>query len=97
MQLSERLDRQTLDQIETIDEREKVQYTTSIERIGIAKGLEKGVVIGRVDGASGLLRRQLECRFGVLSEWALAALREGVASQCNRIVPTLLPWCFCSA
>ena len=59
-----------MDQIETIEEGEKVQYITSVERIGMARGMEKGVVIG----ASGLLRRLLEHRFGVLPGWALEQL-----------------------
>jgi hypothetical protein len=78
MQLPEWLNRQILDQIETIEEGEKVQYITSVERIGMEKGevigMEKGVVMGVVIGASGLLRRQLERRFGVLPEWALEQL-----------------------
>ncbi len=35
-----------IDGIETIEEREKMQYVTSVERIGIAKGR----VVGRVEG-----------------------------------------------
>jgi hypothetical protein len=66
MQLPEWLNHQILDQIETIEEGEKVQYITSVERIG----MEKGVVIG----ASGLMRRLLEHRFGVLPGWALEQL-----------------------
>ena len=92
MQLPEWLNRQILDQIETIEEGKKVQYITSVERIGMARGevigvekgevigMEKGVVIGVVIGRAGLLRRQLECRFGVLPEWALGAL-SGASEQ----------------
>ena len=79
MQLPEWLNRQILDQIETIEEGEKVQYITSVERIGIEKGVVigrvEGRVEGRVDGASGLLRRQVERRFGVLPVWAMEQLR----------------------
>ena len=75
MQLPEWLNRQILDQIETIEEGEKVQYITSVERIGIEKGVVIGRVEGRVDGASGLLRRLLEHRFGVLPVWAVEQLR----------------------
>ncbi|MFZ4526649.1 MAG: cytosolic protein, partial [Chlorobium sp.] len=81
MQLPAWLNHQILDQIETIEEGNKVQYITSVERIGMARGevigiekgvvigVEKGVVIGVVIGASGLLRRQLQRRFGVLPGW----------------------------
>ena len=59
-----------IDGIETIEEREKMQYVTSVERIGIAKGRVVGRVEGRVEGEARILKRQLERRFGVLPEWA---------------------------
>ena len=49
-------------EIETIEETNKMQYITSIERIGIAKGESK------------LLTRQLERRFGALPAWATEKL-----------------------
>ena len=63
-----------------------MQYITSVERIGIAKGrlegrLEgrvggrlEGRVEGRVEGESKLLRKQLEHRFGDLPNWAINKL-----------------------
>ena len=48
-------------ELETIEEKEKVQYITSVERIGIAWG--------RVEGEYRLLKRLLEHRFGVLPHW----------------------------
>ena len=62
MQLPEWLNSQVWQELETIEEREKMQYVTSVERIGIAKGMAKG--------KSSLLTRLLERRFGVLPEWA---------------------------
>ncbi len=56
--------------LKTIEEREKVQYITSIERMGIAEGMAKG----RVEGGSRLLGRQLERRFGALPQWATEKL-----------------------
>ena len=47
-----------------------MQYVTSVERIGIAKGRVVGRVEGRVEGEARILKRQLERRFGVLPEWA---------------------------
>ena len=65
---------QVWQELETIEEKEKVQYITSVERIGIAKGIakgrEEGIATGRVEGESRILRRQLERRFGVLPQWA---------------------------
>jgi hypothetical protein len=62
MKLPEWIDQQVWHAIETIEESEKMQYITSVERIGIAKG--------RLEGESKLLRKQLERRFGVLPAWA---------------------------
>ncbi len=65
MQLPEWLNNKVWQELETIEEREKVQYITSVERIGIAKGR----VEGRVEGESRLLKRLLERRFGPLPQW----------------------------
>ena len=70
MKLPPWLNRQVFDEIETIEEREKVEYITSVERIGLARGMAKG----RVEGQTRLLKRQLERRFGVLPEWATGKL-----------------------
>jgi len=58
----------------TIEETEKIQYITSVERIGIAKGRLEGRVEGRLEGESKLLRKQLEHRFGDLPNWAINKL-----------------------
>ena len=62
MQLPEWLNQQIWQELETIEERKKMQYITSVERIGIAKG--------RIEGESRLLKRLLERRFGLLPQWA---------------------------
>ncbi len=66
MQLPEWLNNKVWQELETIEEKEKVQYITSVERIGIAKG--------RVEGESSLLKKLLEHRFGVLPQWATEQL-----------------------
>ena len=76
MKLPEWLDQQVWHEIETIEEREKMQYITSVERIGIAKGRLEGRVEGRVEGESRLLKKQLERRFGVLPTWATDKLND---------------------
>jgi len=81
MQLPEWLNSQVWQELETIEESKKVQYITSVERIGIAKGIAKGRVEGRVEGVSRLLRRQLERRFGVLPEWASEQLTRASEQQ----------------
>ena len=85
MQLPEWLNSQVWQELETIEESKKVQYITSVERIGMAKGIAKGRiegrVEGRVEGVSRLLRRQLERRFGVLPEWASDQLTRASEQQ----------------
>ena len=93
MQLPEWLNNQVWQELETIEENKKVQYITSVERIGIAKGMatgmatgmakgvEKGRVEGRVEGQSRLLRRLLERRFGVLPSWATEQLANASEEQ----------------
>jgi len=71
--MPEWLNRRVWQELETIEEKEKVQYITSVERIGIAKGIakgrEEGIAKDRVEGESRLLKRLLEHRFGVLPHW----------------------------
>lgn len=85
MQLPEWLDSQVWQELETIEESKKVQYITSVERIGIAKGMAtgmaKGVEKGRVEGESRLLRRLLERRFGVLPLWVSEQLANASEQQ----------------
>ena len=54
MQLPELLNNKVWQELETIEEREKMQYITSVERIGMARGEAR------------ILKRLLEHRFGVL-------------------------------
>ena len=68
------LDTKVWKEIETIEEIEKMQYITSIERIGIAKGITQGITQGIAKGESKLLTRQLERRFGALPAWATEKL-----------------------
>ena len=74
MQLPEWLNNKVWQELETIEEREKVQYISSVERIGMAKGLAKGVAKGVAKGKSSLLEKQLEYRFGVLPQWVFEQL-----------------------
>jgi len=70
MQLPEWLNNKVWQELETIEEKEKVQYITSVERIGIAKGR----IEGHVEGESSLLKKLLEHRFGMLPQWATEQL-----------------------
>ena len=75
------LDTKVWKEIETIEEIEKMQYITSIERIGIAKGQVEGIAKGRVEGETKLLKRQLERRFGALPAWATEKLSNASESS----------------
>ena len=70
MKLPESLGQQLWQEIETIEESAKMQYITSVEKLGIAKGR----LVGRVEGESRLLRKQLERRFGPLPTWVINKL-----------------------
>lgn len=64
MRLPADLERELWQDIEAFEERAKMRYVTSVERIGLEKGLEKG----RQEGEARTLLRQLERRFGPVSE-----------------------------
>ena len=79
MRLPEQLKRSLWHNIEVLEEQEKMRYVTSVEQIGI----EKGLLLGRLEGEqSGIakgeayaLRRLLQKRFGPLSDDVLARLQ----------------------
>ena len=87
MRLPEQLKRSLWHNIEVLEEQEKMRYVTSVEQIGIEKGLlqgmQRGLMQGRAEGRlegeqSGeakALRRLLQKRFGPLSEDVLARLQ----------------------
>ncbi|PXX78006.1 cytosolic protein [Rivihabitans pingtungensis] len=91
MRLPEQLKRSLWHNIEVLEEQEKMRYVTSVEQIGIEKGLlqgmqqgmQRGLMQGRLEGEqSGIakgeayaLRRLLQKRFGPLSEDVLARLQ----------------------
>ncbi len=69
MRLPAALEQQLWLEIGAIEESEKMQYVTSVERIGIAKGLQEGRQEGLLQGEAKLLRKLLERRFGDLPVW----------------------------
>ena len=69
MKLPEELEQKLWHEIETIEENEKMQYVTSVERMAIARGFAEGVVQGVVQGEAKMLRKLLEHRFGDLPAW----------------------------
>lgn len=59
-------------ELQQYEEQQVMRYVTSVERIGIKKGLQQGLQQGEIR----ILRRQLTRRFGELPTWAETRLRE---------------------
>ena len=78
MRLPEQLKRSLWHNIEVLEEQEKMRYVTSVEQIGIEKGMlqgmQQGLTQGRAEGAAYALRRLLQKRFGPLPEDVLTRL-----------------------
>ena len=75
MRLPEQLKHSLWHNIEVLEEQEKMRYVTSVEQIGIEKGLLQGMQRGRAEGEAYALRRLLQKRFGPLSDDVLARLQ----------------------
>ena len=65
-------------------------YITSVERIGIRKGIEQGRQEGIQQGKSLVLRRQLARRFGVLPLWVEERLARADRESLERWAERLL-------
>ncbi|EIC23714.1 DUF4351 domain-containing protein [Thiorhodovibrio frisius] len=68
MQLPKDLEHQLWQQLETLERNTQMRYVTSVERIGIEKGLQQG--------AADVLLRQMERRFGPLDDGTRARIAE---------------------
>ena len=77
MRLPEELEQQLWQEIEILEENEKMQYVTSVERIGIAKGRQKGLLEGEAE----MLGLVLNHRFGELSDAVVNRLRHASEDQ----------------
>lgn len=71
LELPEGLEKQLWTELHTFEEHTAMPYVTSVERLGIQKGLQQGLQ----QEAAALLRRLLTRRFGALPEWVEARLR----------------------
>ncbi len=74
------LDEQFWVEVSNFEENQEMQYITSVERIGEAKGRLIGIQIGRQEGEQKgevkMLTRQLQRRFGTLPPWASQKIAE---------------------
>lgn len=73
MHLPKDLERQLWQQLEAFERNNKMPYVTSVERIGIEKGLQQG--------AAGVLLRLLERRFGPIDEETRARVDKAEPDQ----------------
>lgn len=74
----------------SFEEEQNMAYISSVERIGIRKGMQQGLEQGRNEGMAGLLRAQLETRFGPLSDADLARLQQADQTHLHRWAQRLL-------
>jgi hypothetical protein len=71
MGLPEELEQLLWHEIETIEENEKMQYVTSVERMATAKGIEQGLLQGEAEMLSVMLKH----RFGELPDATIDKLK----------------------
>ena len=94
MRLPKDLDRQLWQEINLIEERQRMRYVTSVERFYQEKwkdiGLEEGRQEGRQEGESKLLRKLLERRFGALPPWAGERIAAAGEEELERWAENLL-------
>ena len=53
--------------LEQLERNRRMPYITSVERIGMEKGIQQGIQQGKQLGAVDMLLRQIERRFGLPS------------------------------
>ncbi|MBF0610107.1 MAG: DUF4351 domain-containing protein [Magnetococcales bacterium] len=84
LSLPEDADKRFWQELSNFEEQRKMSYITSVERIGMERGMERGIQIGEQrglqigeqKGAASMLCRQLQRRFQVLPEWAASKIAE---------------------
>ena len=79
MALPEHLTQSLWQNIEVLEEKEKMRYVTSIERLGIEKGKLEGMQQGKLEGEAFALQRLITKRFGSIP--SVIAAKIAAASQ----------------
>nr|WP_296747775.1 hypothetical protein [Thioalkalivibrio sp.] len=85
LRLPEDLELEFREELIAFEEETQMPYVTSVERIGIQKGLEQGLQRGRQEGEAAILLRQIALKFGRPSEGVRARIEAADAD-------TLLDW-----
>ncbi len=86
MILPEGLDEQLQQEVYDYEERKRMPYVTSFERINIKRGLEQGFLQGKRESVVRVLQR----RFGALSERMMAQISRLSVEQLNALLDDLL-------
>ncbi|WP_035257048.1 hypothetical protein, partial [Desulfatirhabdium butyrativorans] len=80
MCLPEELDRHFSDTISQLEEEKKMPYVTSVERLGIKKGIVQGMEMGRQEGMKIALQETicdvLKLRFGKVSKGVSSVIQK---------------------
>jgi len=85
MQLPDRLKHQLWQNIQQLEQEQKMAYVSSIEEIGIQKGMQQGLSqgrqLGRQDGEATALQRLLTKRFGPLQPGLISTIEAATLEQ----------------
>ncbi len=85
MVLPEEMERIFGEELRQIEEDKKMPYVTSVERIGIEKGMQQGmqqgIQQGIQQGEMAIIKHQLTRRFGQLPEWANERLAQASSDE----------------
>ncbi|MBC6422364.1 MAG: DUF4351 domain-containing protein [Hormoscilla sp. SP5CHS1] len=86
MQLPQELEKEFWQEVNQLQEEKQMQYITSVERIGIEKGLDRGLH----QGALRQLLRVLQHRFNLVSESVQTRLTSCTVEQLEELVDVAL-------
>ena len=89
-QVPKDLQNQLWQDIEQLERNRTMPYITSVERIGIEKGMQQGMQQGMRQGESALLERQLTRRFGPPSAETRARLQAATVEQLEQWAENIL-------
>ncbi len=81
MDMPDNLTREFMKELSKFEEAKRMPYVTSIERLGIKKGIEQGIIIGEEKGQRRLIKNLLVQKFGKLSRKGRKRLSTMTAEQ----------------
>ncbi len=90
MRLPKALEQELWSDIETLEEIDKMRYVTSVERIGMEKGLTKGMELGIQTAEQKTLQRQIQRRFKTLPDWAAERITQASSPQLEQWLDNIL-------